>query len=62
MESIEVERFIAILTDNTGNTWVAREILASCLPNILNLPDLINTLKDILALDYFTTMGPKPGE
>lgn len=58
MESIGVERFIAISTDNTGNTRVAREILVSRLPNIFNLPDLIhhlnNTLKDILALDYFT--------
>jgi hypothetical protein len=58
MESIGIERFIAISTDNTGNTRVAREILASRLPNILNLPDPIhhlnNTLKDISALTYFT--------
>lgn len=57
---IGVEKFIAISTDNTGNTRVAREILTSRLPNILNLPDPIhhlnNTLKDLSSLQIFAVV------
>ncbi|KAF8872812.1 ribonuclease H-like domain-containing protein [Infundibulicybe gibba] len=55
--SIGREAVIAVSSDNTGNTRVAREILEATLPAILNLPDpnhhLNNTWKNIAELDYF---------
>ncbi|KIM38034.1 hypothetical protein M413DRAFT_76363 [Hebeloma cylindrosporum] len=52
------ERIGSVSSDNTGNTRVAREIICSQLPHVLNLPDpahhLNNTWKDIASLPYFT--------
>ena len=58
IDVVGLKRIIAIAANNTGNTRVACEIIASRLPNVFNLLDpnhhLNNTWKDIVALDYFT--------
>ncbi|KDR72460.1 hypothetical protein GALMADRAFT_142787 [Galerina marginata CBS 339.88] len=59
IDLIGLDRFIAVSADNTGNTRVAREIVTSRFPNLLNLPDpthhLNNAWKDIAALAYFAS-------
>ncbi|KAF8060837.1 ribonuclease H-like domain-containing protein [Lyophyllum atratum] len=51
------QRFIAMSSDDTGNTQLARAIMEAAMCNLLNLPDpmhhLSNTLKEIAALPYF---------
>lgn len=48
---------IACSSDNTGNTRIAREVISSIIPTVLNLPDpnhhLNNTWKEIADLPYF---------
>ncbi|KAG6806944.1 hypothetical protein H0H92_009504, partial [Tricholoma furcatifolium] len=57
MGTIGIDRFSAISSDDTGNTHLARQILESAHPNIINLPDplhhLNNTFKEISALPFF---------
>ncbi|KAJ3510647.1 hypothetical protein NLJ89_g4557 [Agrocybe chaxingu] len=57
MDLVGHDHFIAVSSDNTGNTRVARDILSKEVPLLLNLPDpahhLNNTWKDIANLPYF---------
>ncbi|KAF9475199.1 hypothetical protein BDN70DRAFT_957808 [Pholiota conissans] len=50
-------RMGAIVSDSTGNTRLFRELLAEEIPTLLNLPDIVhfisNMIKDIVRLDYF---------
>jgi len=61
IDEIGKERIGAVSSDNTGNTRVARDIICSNLPHVLNLPDpehhLNNTWKDIASLEYFVSVG-----
>lgn len=47
----------AIVSDSTGNTRLARELVVAAIPTMFNLPDIVhfisNTIKDIVKLDYF---------
>ncbi|CAA7260791.1 unnamed protein product [Cyclocybe aegerita] len=57
MDLVGRNHFIAVSSDNTGNTQVVRDILSNEVPLLLNLPDpahhLNNTWKDIANLPYF---------
>jgi len=57
IDQIGRQRFIAISSDNTGNTRLARQIVTCELPLAFNLPDpahhLNNTWKDIANLSHF---------
>ncbi|KAG8919409.1 hypothetical protein FRC02_001685, partial [Tulasnella sp. 418] len=54
---IGAHRFVAITSDNTGNTRLARKLVTATHPTILNLPDpchhLHNTIKNIVSLPAF---------
>lgn len=57
IEEIGPERFIAVCSDNTGNTRKGRRLICSKYPNILDLADpchkMHNWVKDIVALPHF---------
>lgn len=57
IEAIGPHRFVAMCSDNTGNTRKARQNLANAFPTIMNLADvchhLSNTAKDISKLPEF---------
>ncbi|KXN92085.1 hypothetical protein AN958_09788 [Leucoagaricus sp. SymC.cos] len=58
IDTIGQKCIVAVCSDNTGNTRVAREIICDMLPHVFNLPDpvhhLNNTWKDIASLPFFT--------
>lgn len=60
MISIGANRFVLALSDNTGSTRLAREILVKKYPTLASLPDpthhLNNTVGDICSLSYFQKM------
>ncbi|OJT07823.1 hypothetical protein TRAPUB_1283 [Trametes pubescens] len=57
MESVGVERFSGVCSDSAGNTRKARQLLASEVPGLIDMPDcchhLHNTAKDITKLSEF---------
>ncbi|KDQ16586.1 hypothetical protein BOTBODRAFT_107033 [Botryobasidium botryosum FD-172 SS1] len=57
MDSVGRERFSGIVSDNTGNTKLARELVAQEIPTIIILADpchhLNNTIKDICKIGHF---------
>lgn len=57
IDQFGAKRVIAVSSDNTGNTRVARLLIANAHPHILNLPDpehhLNNTIKQIVCLPFF---------
>ncbi|KAJ7435596.1 ribonuclease H-like domain-containing protein [Mycena galericulata] len=57
MQGVGIERFIAVSSDNTGNTRGSRRILCERISTMLNLPDpnhhLNNMIKDILKIPFF---------
>lgn len=61
IDTIGRARFAAVVSDNAGNTRVAREILCQDIDTLLNLPDpahhLNNTVKEIGKLEYFSEVS-----
>ncbi|KAF8510966.1 ribonuclease H-like domain-containing protein [Gautieria morchelliformis] len=57
MDRIGMKKFSGISSDSTGNTKLAREIVAKAVPWIISLPDvchlLNNTAKDIGKIPFF---------
>ena len=61
LDCIGRENFAGISSDSTGNTKLAREIVAEAMPCIIILPDvchlLNNTAKDIAKIPFFQDVG-----
>ncbi|THU97666.1 hypothetical protein K435DRAFT_618337, partial [Dendrothele bispora CBS 962.96] len=57
IEKIGFERFCATCSDSTGNTLLARQLLAKDFPTVLPIADIChhldNTNKDIVKIKYF---------
>jgi hypothetical protein len=61
MNRIGSKNFSGISSDSTGNTKLAREIVAKAFPWVIILPDvchlLNNTAKDIGKIPFFAEVG-----
>ncbi|KAF9031322.1 ribonuclease H-like domain-containing protein [Panaeolus papilionaceus] len=57
IKSLVLERISAVTSDSTGNTRLHRELLAKEIPTILNMPDIVhfisNMIKNFIKLPYF---------
>lgn len=64
MDRIGRSKFSAISSDSTGNTKLAREMVAGEVPTVIILPDvchlIANTGKDIGKLDFFDVVRKMP--
>ena len=65
MDRIGQKNFSGISSDSTGNTKLAREIVAKAIPWIIILPDvchlLNNTAKDIGKIPFFADVSSQHG-